>query len=248
MNRSSTMDFSADLESENSDSDLDYLPNMYSVIKSSAKSRGRKKSKATVTGVKKLKSEITCAKQCPSSTTSAPAAIPLELLVMIFQYIVQQCGPFLALKRYGFVSKKWRSALLENTLWQNVSLNSKESWLNINGAFKWLCKSKHSTVKRLTISLWEQIHVNTSFQQISHQVKCVEFHNCALKFDEVFKCFDQVEQLTITQCTVKSFAALVQTCKDTLCHLSLIRVGSSFCHSLAKCNAPLVKLKNIATG
>ena len=87
--------------------------------------------------------------------------------------------------------------------------------------------------------------MNTNFQQISRQVKCVEFHSCTLKFDEVFKCFDQVEQLTITQCTVKSLVTLVQTCKNTLGHLSLVKVGSSFCHSLAKSDTPLVKLKTL---
>ena len=230
------MDFSA--ESENSDSDSDYLPE--NITQSSAK-RGSKQSK--VTAVKKSKHEIICSNQCPSSTAFTITKLPLELLVMIFQYIVQQCGPFVALKRYGLISKKWRLALLENTLWHSVSLNGKESWLSINKALIWLCNFKHGVVKQLTVSSWKQIHVNTSLQQICRQVKDAEFKDCTLKFDEIFECFVQVEELTIVQCTVKSFTMLVQTCKDTLRHLSLIRVGSSFCHSLTKCDTPVVTLK-----
>ena len=232
------MDVDEYVKRTSSDSDSDYFPE-----NSTTKSRARKKSKAI--GVKKPKHEV-CSNQCALSTLLI--ALPLELLVMIFQYIVQQYGPFLALKKYGLVSKKWRLALLENKLWQCVTLNCKEPWLKISQAFKWLCKFKYCAVKDLSVSSWRVTRTNTSFEQLlqlCHQLKCVQFNNCTLKFDEVFKCLDQVESLTIEQCNVKNFSVLVQTSKDTLRCLSLTGVGSSLVHNLSECDTPLLKLNTL---
>ena len=238
-------DASEGVENTSSDSDSDYFP------ETATKSRGNKKSEAT--GIKKLKREV-CSNRCASTTTSALVEhtlwveLPLELLVIIFQYIVQQFGPFLTLKKYGLVCKKWRLALLENALWQHVTLNCEESWLNINQALKWLSRLNHCTIKKLTVLSWKQGHSNTSFQQLLQiclQVKCMEFNKCVLKFDEVFSCLHQVEEVTIEQCNVKSFNVLVQGHKDKLHYLSLTEVGSSLCQSLLKCETPLVKLKTL---
>jgi len=217
-----------------SDSDSDYFP------ENVTNSRTRKKSKAI--RIKKPKREV-CSNQCAAPSALSVSQLPLELLVMIFQYIVQQYGPFLTLKKYGLVNKRWRMALLENALWERVSLDARESWLNISQALKWLCKFKYCTVKELSMSSWRVLRRLGQLLPICHQVKYVEFTNCSLQFDEVFKCLDQVEKLTITQCNVKSFNVLLQTCKGTLCYLSLTEVGSSFCHSLSKCDTPLENLK-----
>ena len=230
------MDVDVDVKSTTSDSDSDYFPE-----NSVTKSRPRRKSK--VIGNKKPKYE-TRSNQCAPSTILL-LALPLELLVIIFQYIVQHYGPFLALKRYGLVSKRWRLAFLDNTLWQCVVLSGRESWLNIKQALKWLCIFKHCTVKELSISSWRTRHTNEQLLQLCHNLKCVEFNNCSLKFDEVFMCLDQVERLTITQCHIKNFNALLQTNKGTLRYLSLIRVSSSLCCSLSKFDTPLVKLNTL---
>ena len=226
-----------DVKSITSDSDSDYFPE-----NSVTKSRTRKKSKAI--GIKKSKHELR-SNQCTSSTTLF-IALPLELLVVIFQYIVQQYGPFLALKKYGSVSKRWRLALLENKLWQCVVLNGRESWLNIKQALRWLCRFKCCTVKELSVSSWRTSYANEQLLQLCHHLKCVEFNNCSLKFhDEVFMCLDQVERLTIVQCNVKNFNALLQSSKDTLRYLSLAGVSSSLCHSLSQCDIPLLKLNTL---
>lgn len=227
---------------KSSDSDSDYSPE-------NVKCRARKRLKST--GIKKPKRKAGLEvrpNKCASSTTSRPVELPLELLVMIFHYIVQQLGPFVTLKKYGLVSKKWRLALLENSLWQSVSLDGKKSWLNINRALKWLCKFKYHAVNKLTMSQWRPTANNTGFDhllQLSHQIKYVEFNACVFKYDEVFKCLDQVEELTVVQCNVKSFNTLVQTCKETLRYLALNEVGCSLCRSLSSCGTPLVKLTTL---
>ena len=232
------MDVDKDAESENSDSDSDYCPE-----NSFTKSRARKKLKAT--GTKKSKQDFS-SNNC-ASTTIVLMKLPLELLVVIFQYIVQQYGPFLSLKKYGLVSKRWRLALLENKLWQFVDLNCKDSWLNINPALKWLCKFKQCAVKELRISSWVG-YSKSSFEQLlqlCHQVKSVEFDNCLLKFDDIFKCLNLIEKLTITQCNIKNFNTLLLTSKGTLRCLSLTGVGGSLCQSLSKCDIPLVRLNTL---
>ena len=229
-----------DVNSSSSDSDSDYIPE--DVIKS--RSRSRKKSKTT--GIKKWRGDRS-SNHCTPSMSSL-MELPLELMVMIFQYIVAQYGPFLTLKRYGLVCKKWRLALLENALWQTVTLDGKE--LIIKEALIWLYKFKYCTVKDLTMSSWKLSQSNSSFDQLLQiccQVKCMKFNNCMLTFERVFKCLDQVEKLTIAHCNVKNFNTMIQTCKERLRYLSLIDVGSStsLCSSLSKGNASLPQLNTL---
>ena len=232
------MDVDKDAENGISDSDSDYCPE-----DSFTKSRARKKLKAT--GIKKSKQDV-CSNN-RASTTFISMKLPLELLVVIFQYIVQEYGPFLSLKKYGLVSKRWRLALLENKLWHCVDLNCKVSWLSINHAIEWLCKFKYCVVKELSISSWKGFS-KSSFEQLlqlCNRVKAVEFDSCTLKFDDIFKCLNFVEKLTIKQCSIKNFNMLLQTSKGTLRCLSLTGVGGSLCWSLSKCDIPLVELNTL---
>ncbi|XP_065886073.1 F-box/LRR-repeat protein 6-like [Dysidea avara] len=228
-----------DTDSSHSSNDSDYIPELVASIQTRKRHR--------TPGSRKQKKRDTSSDSIQISP-HPPVRLPVDVLVIIFQYIVTEIGPFLALKRYGLICKEWRQALLENKLWHSVSLDGNESWLDVGRALKWLCTYKSFTVSVLALSRWRPGHHQSGFAhllQICTQVKSVRFDNCVLKFDEVFKHFNKLEKLIIARCSVKSFNELFRDGKVMLHWLSLGQVGGCICQSLLKCDSPLLNLHTL---
>jgi len=229
-----------DTDSSHSSDDSDYTPELVTNIQTFKRHKS--------VGSRKSRKKQATSSDSTQISSHPPVRLPVDVLFIIFQYIVIEIGPFLALKRYGVVCKEWRQALLENKLWHNVSLDGNESWLDVSRALKWLCTYKFSSVSSLSLSRWRPGHHQSGFGyllQLCTQVTSARFDNCILKFDEIFKHFSKLEKLIIARCSVKSFSELFRDSKNTLHWLSLGQVGGSVCQSLLKCGTPLVNLHTL---
>ena len=229
-----------DTDSSHSSNDSDYTPEPVTNIQTRKRKRAaRSKNKLSKQGTPK---------DSIQSSPHPPVRLPVDVLVIIFQYTVIEISPFLALKRYGLVCKEWRQALLENKLWDTVSLDGNESWLDVTRALKWLCTYKSFNVSELALSNWRPGHHQSGFDsllQICSQVKSIRFDNCVLKFEDIFKRFSNLEKLVVARSSIKSFTELFHGSKETLHWLSLCFVGGSICQSFVKCDSPLVDLHTL---
>jgi len=171
--------------------------------------------------------------------------LPLEVLVIIFQFVVESVGPLEALQKYGLVSKGWRDVLLVNKLWYKVVVDNK---INHSKALKWLCDHKFDVVKELHFDCWTseyyQLNTTTRVKLMFARLPRVRFHFCDLKSVDFFKCFTKLQKLHISSCSsyIASSSQLFKNCRNSLTEILFSYAGSSFCQNLLKHNVILPNL------
>ncbi|XP_065885960.1 uncharacterized protein [Dysidea avara] len=201
-------------------------------------------------GIETLKTKRVCGSiESPPNRLPVPLLLlPLEVLVIVLQYIVEPIGPLKALQKYGLVSKEWREILLVNKLWYRVIVDNE---INISKALKWLCDHKFTVVKEVDFDCWTsehyQVHATTRVKLMFARLQRVQFHYCDLKSVEFFKCFTKLQKLHISSCDsyIASSSQLFKNSRNSLTEILFSYAGSSFCQNIIKHNVILTQLNTL---
>ncbi len=93
--------------------------------------------------------------------------LPFEVLIRIYQHVVNTEGALPFLCRAARVCSFWHEASCQTSLWSNVDLSY--GWIkSTQASLRWLCDNRFSRLQSMNVSGWGQALKNSGLQILSN--------------------------------------------------------------------------------